>query len=203
MSRPRKASDEEVFAATYRAMTRLGPGELTLAEIASEAGLTAGALVQRFGSKRELLLRLAAGATESNAAFIRGLREKHRSPLAVLRAYAACLADLAASPAALARNLAYLQIDLTDPDFREHLLMQAKATRVALVEVLEDALASGELTRQANPESMARAIETTLSGSLITWAIYREGNAAIWLRQDLDLVLAPYLTPRRRGRLAG
>ena len=198
MPRPRKASDEDVFAATARAMMRLGPGELTLAEIASEAGLTAGALVQRFGSKRELLLRLSAGAVEGNAAFIRGLRAKHRSPLAVLRAYAECLADLAASPAALARNLAYLQIDLTDPDFRKHLLAQAKATRMEMAELLVDAVAEGEVTRDADPRELARVIETTLSGSLLTWAIYRDGAAARWLRDDLDAVLAPYLSKRRR-----
>ena len=66
--RPRKVSDEEIFAATYRAMTRLGPGELTLAEIATEAGVTAGALSQRFGSKRQLLLDLAEGAAASAGA---------------------------------------------------------------------------------------------------------------------------------------
>jgi AcrR family transcriptional regulator len=196
--RPRKVSDDEVFAAAYRAMTRLGPGELTLAEIAGEAGLTAGALVQRFGSKRELLLQLSAGAADGNAAFIRGLRAKHRSPLSVLRAYAECLADLAASPAALARNLAYLQIDLTDPDFRKHLLAQAKATRAAIVELLTDAIAEGELARDTNPRALARAVETALSGSLLTWAIYRDGGAARWLRDDVDAVLTPYLTKRRR-----
>jgi len=197
--RPRKASDDDVFAATYRAMTRLGPGELTLAEIAAEAGLTAGALVQRFGSKRDLLLQVSAGAADGNASFLRGLRRKHRSPLAVLRAYAECLADLAASPAALARNLAYLQIDLTDPDFRKHLLAQSRATRVALKELVEEGIAAGELAADADAESLSRAIETALSGSLITWAIYREGDAAPWLRADVDAVLAPYL-PRRRKR---
>ena len=143
MPRPRKVSDDDVFGATARAMSRLGPGELTLAEIAAEAGLTAGALVQRFGSKRGLLLQLSATAVDGNAEFIRGLRAKHRSPLAVLRAYAECLANLAASPAALARNLAYLQIDLTDPDFRKHLLAQAKATRAAIGELLLEAKAEG------------------------------------------------------------
>ena len=180
-------------------MTRLGPGELTLAEIAVEAGITAGALVQRFGSKRELLLQLSAGAADGNAEFIRGLRRKQRSPIAVLRAYAECLATLAASPAALARSLAYLQIDLTDPDFRKHLLAQAKATRVALREVIDEAVKAGELTSAADHEALARVIETTLSGSLITWAIYRDGDAAPWLRADIDAVLAPYL-PRRRRR---
>ena len=180
-------------------MTRLGPGELTLAEIAAEAGVTAGALVQRFGSKRDLLLQLSAGAADGNAQFIRGLRKKHRSPIAVLRAYAECLADLAASPAALARNLAYLQIDLTDPDFRKHLLAQALATRIALREVVDEAARAGELTSGVDAEALARVIETVLSGSLITWAIYRDGDAASWLRADVDAVLAPYL-PRRRRR---
>jgi len=197
VSRPRKVTDDEVFAAAYRAMTRLGPGELTLAEIAGEAGLTAGALVQRFGSKRELLLQLSAGAADGNAAFIRGLRAKHRTPLSVLRAYAECLADLAASPAALARNLAYLQIDLTDDAFRQHLLAQAKATRAAIEELLADAITEGELAHDTKPRELARVIETALSGSLITWAIYREGGAAKWLRNDVDAVLAPHLAKRR------
>lgn len=196
--RPRKVSDDEVFAAAYRAMTRLGPGEITLAEIAAEAGVTAGALVQRFGSKRELLLQLSAGAADTNAQFIRGLRKKQRSPIAVLRAYAECLAGLAASPAALARSLAYLQIDLTDADFRKHLLAQARATRVALREVIDDAAAEGELASDVDADALARVIETALSGSLITWAVYRDGDAAPWLRADVDAVLAPYLARRRR-----
>ena len=198
MSRPRKVSDDDVFAAAYRAMTRLGPGELTLAEIAAEAGVTAGALVQRFGSKRELLLRLSAGAAEGNATFIRGLRAKHRSPVSVLRAYAQCLADLAASPAALARNLAYLQIDLTDEDFRKHLLAQATATRAAMEELLEEAITEGELRPNTDARELARAVETALSGSLMTWALYRDGAAAKWLRRDVDAVLTPYLVKRRR-----
>jgi AcrR family transcriptional regulator len=179
-------------------MTRLGPGELTLADIAAEAGVTAGALVQRFGSKRELLLQLSAGAADANAAFIRGLRRKHRSPLAALRAYAECLADLAASPAALARNLAYLQIDLTDLDFRKHLLAQAQATRVAIVELLRDAVDVGELVPDTDTRALARAVETALSGSLLTWASYRAPGAARWLKDDLNAVLRPYQTKRRR-----
>src|SRR5438067_3576429 len=99
--RPRKVSDEDVFAATMRAMSRLGPGELTLAKIAAEAGVTAGALVQRFGSKRALLLALSQQAATGADDFIRELLRKHTSPLAALRAYAECFAQLAASPGAL------------------------------------------------------------------------------------------------------
>ena len=124
--RPRKVSDDEVFAATYRAMSRLGPSELTLAAIAEEAGVTAGALVQRFGSKRDLLLALSGRYANSTTEMFAGLKTAARSPMAAIRAYADCLAQMAVSPAALARSLSYLQIDLTDPDFRPHLEVQAR-----------------------------------------------------------------------------
>jgi len=197
--RPRKVSDDDIYAATYRAMTRVGPGELTLATIAAEAGVTAAALSHRFGSKRELLLALAAGAAASAGEFIRSLAERHRSPLGAVREYAECMAHLAPSPAVLARNLAYLQIDLADPDFRGHLARQARATRAALEELLTQAVAARELSRGTDVRALARTLEVALNGSLITWAFYQEGTAAKWLRENTDAVLAPHLVKRRRS----
>ena len=196
--RPRKVSDDEVLAAAYRAMSRLGPGELTLAEIAGEAGVTAGALTQRFGSKRALLLALSAGAAASSGDFLRALGAKHRSPLAAIRDYAQCMSNLAESPAALSRNLAYLQIDLTDAEFRAHLAVQARATRAGLRDLLDAAVEARELAPRTDVGTLARTVETVLSGSLLTWALYREGTAARWMRDDIDAVLAPHRVRRRR-----
>jgi AcrR family transcriptional regulator len=197
--RPRKVSDDEVFAAAYRAINRLPPSELTLAEIAAEAGVTAGALAQRFGSKRELLLALSQGAAGAAEGFIDQLRAKHRSPIAALRDYAACLAQLAASPAAMARNLAYLQIDLADPAFRRHLLTNARGTRAGLERLVAEAVAAGELASATDAPALARTIEAVLGGSMLTWAIYREATAERWMRDDLEAVLAPHLAKRRRN----
>jgi hypothetical protein len=66
--RPRKVSDDEIFLAAQRVMSRRGPKELTLADIAAEAGVTAGRLVQRFGGKRELLLALSSRSSPGSAA---------------------------------------------------------------------------------------------------------------------------------------
>jgi AcrR family transcriptional regulator len=198
--RPRKVTDEELFAAAYTAMTKLGPGELTLGAIAKEAGVTAAVLVQRFGSKRDLLLILAerysGGAGEMMTAFA----QRHRSPLAALRDYAECMADMASSPAALARNFAYLQIDLTDPDFRVHLAKGARDTRDGLRRMIQSAVDAGELVSGVNAARLARTIEAVMGGSLLTWAFYQEGPAARWVRADLDAVLAPYLPPDKPTR---
>jgi AcrR family transcriptional regulator len=196
--RPRKVSDSQLFAATHAVMSRVGPRELTLAAIAKEAGVTAAVLVQRFGSKRALLLALAEKYSAGSGEFMVALAKQHASPLAALRAYTGCMAGMAASPAALARNLAYLQIDMTDPDFRRHLVRQARATRAGLQRIVEAATKAGELTPSVRPAHLARTIEAVLSGSLITWGFYREGTAAGWMRADLEGVLEPWLTKRRR-----
>ena len=198
--RPRKVSDEQVFAATHRATNRLAPSELTLAEIAKEAGVTAGALAQRFGSKRLLLLALARGAAESTGGFIAELKAAHKSPLTAVVAYAECMAQLAQSPAALARNLAYLQIDLADPDFREQLAVQARATRAGLEDLLASAVSAGELKRGTDVVALARTVEAMVNGSMMTWAFYHDGPAERWIRDDVNAVLAPYRKRRPNAK---
>ncbi|HEV8581573.1 MAG TPA: TetR/AcrR family transcriptional regulator [Thermoanaerobaculia bacterium] len=200
--RPRKASDEEVFAATQRAMMRLGPAQLTLHEIAVEAGLTAGALVQRFGSKHGLLVAMMAKMSDWPRQFFAELRAAHGSPLAALYAYADCFGQMGETPATLAHHLSYLQLDLTDPDFLRYTSAQARATREELRALLDAAVAAGELTKGADTASLARAAEVTLSGSLMTWAFYRDKPLPAWMRDDLDRLFEPHrrISPPRRSR---
>ena len=195
--RRRKAEDSEVFAAMVRVMLRVGPAELTLAAIAAEAGLTAGALVQRFGSKRQLLhahARYAASTGDIGVDTPRAARTS--SPLATLRGVTVMYARLAESPRAALRSLAYLHNDLADPVLRRHLLRLNRATRVRYERLLADAVAARELRADTDVQALARMIEVTLGGSFLAWTIYRKGPAARHLRQDLDAALRPYL---RRG----
>lgn len=196
--RPRKVTDQQLFAAAHAVMSKVGPRELTLAAIAKQAGVTAAVLVQRFGSKRDLLLALSEEAAKGANEFFAALAKQHASPLAALYAYADCVSGMAVSPVALARNLAHLQIDLTDPDFRRHLVKQARATRVGLRRLVAAAAEARELAGNVQPTQLARTIEATLSGSLLTWAFYQKGTAAQWIRADLEAVLAPYLPKRYR-----
>jgi hypothetical protein len=110
------------------------------------------------------------------------------------------MADLAPTPDALLRNLAYLQGDLTDHVLRRHLVENARLTRREIEALLEAAIAAGELRRNADVRALARTVETVISGSLMSWAMYREGKAVDWIGQDLQAVLAPWLKrPRARG----
>jgi AcrR family transcriptional regulator len=193
MGRPRKVSDDDVYAAALRVMSRVGPAQLTLAEIASEAGVTAGALVQRFGSKRQLLLTMAGLLGTGMAEFFAQLRTRHTSPVAVIRAYAECMAEMAKTPGALLRNFAYLQVDLSDPDLRGQLVAQSKSVHKELAALLREGIAAGELRADTDVPWLVRNLEALISGALLTWAFHQQGSAAAWLRKHVDALLAPHL----------
>jgi hypothetical protein len=112
------------------------------------------------------------------------------------------MADLAPTPEALLRNLAYLQLDLTDDVLRGHLVENARATRREIEALLASAVAAGELRRDVDVRALARTVEVVVSGSLMSWATYREGKAVDSIVRDLDAVLAPWVTMRdgRRPR---
>lgn len=192
-------TDAAVVKAAARVISRRGPTEFTLADVAAEAGLSPATLIQRFGSKRGLLLQLTRAAAGSVDGCFTMARAAHRSPLKALLAAVLEMARMAETPQALANTLAFLHLDLTDPEFRESILVHSRATLAGYRALLEDAIRAGEL-RQCNAEPLARVVAATAHGSLVSWAFFQKGRAVDWLRQDLEMVLAPYRVARKKTR---
>lgn len=196
--RPRTISDEAILAALARAISRVGPGRLTLAHVAAEAGLAAPTIAQRFGSKRGLLLAFAArGPGELEKSFARA-RVTHPSPLSALLSDPGGATQAMGSPDALAHHLAFLQLELADPEFHQHVLQHARVAREQIRLLLDAAVEHGEL-RPCDTTSVARAIHVTYNGTLITWAIFRQDELASRLREEIEFILQPFRPPANRG----
>ena len=187
-------------------MARLGPVRLTLAEVAREAGLSAATLVQRFGSKRGLLLAVSASAVTGIdgcfEAILERVRRERRSPLAALIDAATEMSRNSQSPEEMANHLAFLQIDVSDPDFHAHMLELSRRIESGYRALLDAAVAAGEIVK-CDTARLARAIGGLCGGSLIGWAVFREGTAEAWVRKDLDVLIGPYRTasrPKKGGR---
>ena len=138
--RPRTVPDEHILGAAQRAMSRLGPARLTLAEVAKEAGLSPATLVQRFGSKRGLMLALWAAAVDGVDACFEMLRPAHASPLDALLAAATMMSRHTKSPEEMANHLAFLQIDVSDPEFHRHMLVLSQRTEAGYRALLDEAV---------------------------------------------------------------
>jgi AcrR family transcriptional regulator len=194
--RPRETSDAEILAATARVMQCLGPGEITLADVAKEAGVVPATLIQRFGTKRALLLATVKTAPAGVPAQFAAARAKYASPLkALIELFVDC-SGFASTPEAIANGLAYLQIDLTDPDFRAITLAQFKSIREETRKLLDSAVAARELI-PCDTTELARLIQQVNGGSLLDWAVFRQGTLSHWVRQDFEALLRPYRAPRQ------
>jgi AcrR family transcriptional regulator len=203
MSRRKTTSDADVLAATFRVVSRIGPVRLTLADVAAEAGLAPATLLQRFGSKRGLLLAAAEqGMAGVEECFAR-IRSAHRSPLQALCASFEETTHMCESPEAMANSLAFLEIDLTDPDFHRLALENSRAMLVGYRALLDEAVAAREIV-PCDTARLARALSALCGGSMLSWAILREGTVTQWLRDDIDTLLAPFrVQPGRRPRSGG
>jgi AcrR family transcriptional regulator len=200
--RPRTKDDGAILEAAGRIVSRVGPGKFTLADIAREAGLSAATLVQRFGSKRGLMLALAGSARDSVEACFAAVRSAHPSPLAALVAAATEMTNYVQSPEEMANHLAFLQTDLSDPEFYAVMLENSRRIEAGYCRLLEEAVKAGEL-KPCNSTRLARAVGAMSGGSLIGWAVYRQGTAEAWVRADLATLLDPYRSPARPRRTAG
>lgn len=183
MGRPRKRSDAEILDAAQLVVDRFGPGKFTLAAVATEIGLTAAALIQRFGSKRGLLLALTrrrADAVPQQWAQARGNRAPLDELITTLCDQAGCVAD----PGAFSNALAMLHLDLSDPEFYDSALRYAQATRHQIEALLIEAIQTGDL-RDREPQEVASRIEMTYNGTLMTWAIHRDDDLGALLERNL------------------
>lgn len=196
--RPRQTSDEEILAATARVMQRRNPAQLTLADVANEAGVVPATLIQRFGTKRGLLLALCRAAPASVPQEFAGARAKYKSPITTLiELYSKCSA-FAPTPEAMANGLAYLQIDLTDPEFHAITLAQFRAIRDETRKLLDEAVTAREL-RECDTAELAGLIQQLNGGAMLAWAVYRQGSVDSWVRRELKALLAPYRRQHKIG----
>jgi len=187
--------------ATVRAMQRVSPVDLTLADVAKEAGVVPATLIQRFGTKRELLLANCKVWTAGVAERFADARKRHGSPLRTIVEYFVEQSAFAATPETMAHFLAYVQIDLTDPAFHAELLSQSRKTRAEIEKLLKEAAALGEL-KDCDTAALSSLIQQLNSGAMIEWAVGRSGKVGAAIRTSLLELLRPYLRNFRHGNPA-
>jgi hypothetical protein len=147
--------------------------------------------------------RRARSARDSVDTCFEALHRSHRSPLATVLAAGTEMTRYVNSPEEMSNHLAFLQTDLSDPDFYAVMLENARRIVDGYRRLLDEAVAAGELV-PCDTARLARAVDAVAGGSLIGWAVHRKGTAEAWVRADLHTLLEPYrsavkTSPARRS----
>jgi AcrR family transcriptional regulator len=184
--------DSAILDAAARVMGRTGPAGLTLALIAAEVGLVPATLVQRFGSKRGLLLALSARTVARVDADAAGVRAEHDSPLAALDALVTGLWPVELTPEEYANHLAFLCADLADAEARAHALAAHAAQDRATAELLAEAVGRGELRPDTEPAALTATVQAAVTGAGLLWSLDHRATLPARRREALHAALAPY-----------
>jgi AcrR family transcriptional regulator len=199
--RPRTVDDSTILEAAIRVLSRMGSDRLTLADVGAEAGLSAATLVQRFGSKRDLMLSLLRHATTAVDARFSMAIAADESPLESLFNAAMDRVDPRDGPATLSNRLAFFLSQLDDPDFHALALEDSNRAVEGYKQLIDRAIEAGELTDgYLDSTQLANTIHSATMGTLVTWSIYRQGNLRNRIRRDLDVLVRPFRRgPRKVG----
>jgi AcrR family transcriptional regulator len=198
--RPRTVDDSTILEAAVAVLGRIGSERLTLADVGGEAGLSAATLVQRFGSKRELMLsalRFATGGMEDR---LDAARYNNESPLEAIFAAAVDRTGVFGGPEELAHLLAFYLSDLGDPEFRALAAENQRKAVAGYKRLLDEAVAAGELAESyVDTAQLADTVYSLTIGSLATWTVAAEGTYRSHIRRDLDVLMRPFRRGPRRA----
>ena len=194
--RPRTVHDDAILDAAIEVLSRLGSERMTLADVGSEVGLSAATLVQRFGSKRELMLALLRHVIGNIDARFESAIANHPSPLDALYAAAADRAGPLEGHVTLANRLSFYLSELDDPEFHSVAVENHRRAVDGFKRLIDNAIEAGELAEgYTDSAQLAEAIYTMQMGSLVNWAVTNDGTLKATIRREIDVLLRPF----RRG----
>lgn len=175
MPRRKTLSDEAVLDAALGVMVEKGPTDFTLADIGRAAGLAPATLVQRFGSKQELVV---AAFTLDNDRFGEALNAapKTRGAAAVIALFL-ILTPAEVDVALFADQLLWLRQDMRDPHMNTLARIRFSRLRAAIAERLPPLAMA--------PIDAARLIEAQWHGALNQWGLEPEGRLVDYVTRAL------------------
>jgi len=185
MSRPLAATNDKVFDAIDQVVAQAGPAGLTLGRVGSVVGVTAGALVQRFGSKQELL---AAYARSRHRQMTPELDRRGRPALNVLREVIRHAIPPAMPPAEHCHRLAFR---LLVPELKPLWATELGGMSEVAVALLDQAVEEGELP-DCDTAALASNLVAIWQGAILSWAALGRGDCADWVIARVNSVLDLY-----------
>jgi AcrR family transcriptional regulator len=202
MARPRTMTDDAILDATEQSIAEYGPTAFALDDVARRLGVSAQALIHRFGSKQALVLAVAERRGRHATAAMEAAADHGASPLrAMLDFFERRMRSRHYSRRAIASGLAFTLAGVSDDAIRPHIVIQVAAIRANLRAFIAAAVTAGELHGEV--DSIATLVEAVYNGALYLWLVDRHGTAWSYFEPTLNALLAPYRTATHRPRGRG
>jgi AcrR family transcriptional regulator len=183
MPRPKTIPDAALLDAALELVHRDGPSGLTFATLAERVSLSPSTVVQRFGTKDNLLRAALIHAWDAlDAATERAIRSASLDSGGVIDMLVTLTAQYDAND--YADQLMVLREDLRDPVLRA----RGEAWIAALAAAIEERLGDGSDT-----DGLGELVVAHWQGTVTVWSFTRPGPLRSTVRDSLDSLLARIL----------
>lgn len=159
------ARRDAILGAAARLFARKGISGATMAEIASDADLSAGAIYRYYKSKEELLRAVFDEASARNRELFHGAAEHAASPLDALQQVGRKVWIEIDDPDDLVCDVQMALSAARDPeDFGVDLRAARNEVRQLMLEMIRQAQAAGEIDPSIEPKDLALILHACTSG---------------------------------------
>jgi AcrR family transcriptional regulator len=166
-------SRDALLEAAARGLSRYGYGNLTMADVAREAGYTRGALYHQFKDKEDLALAVLRWANETWQREVGEPARRESEPVAALLAMARGHAVLCRRD--VARVAMALRVEFSNRDHR--IAREIERVQSGLVKRLAQLIAAGRKTGSIPPGPPTNVVALALVGALEGAVIMTSGRA--------------------------
>lgn len=184
---PKKTiDDDQVLEKALLVISEKGPETFTLADVGKAVGLAPATLMQRFGSKRALLIKAAKYVPAKLKGDLAKLKAKALPWDEELMILLSDVPEGLGNRQDIANSLGLLKLDMIDPELHPIARELMERLRTRIKELLEQAKLKGELVSNTAVDELAWELDALRHGLVIQWTLSGTGSLQDWLKKGLE-----------------
>jgi AcrR family transcriptional regulator len=177
--------DALVLEKALLVISEKGPEIFTLADVGKAVGLAPATLMQRFGSKRALLIQAAKHVPAKLKEDLEKLKAKGLSWDVELMELLGETPEGFGTRQDIANSLGLLKLDMIDSELHPIARELMERLRNRIKELLEKAKAEGQLSTRTDTDMLAWELDALRHGLVIQWTLSGDGSLQGWLKKGI------------------
>jgi AcrR family transcriptional regulator len=183
MPQKKRIDDQSVLEKALVVISEHGPDRFTLADVGKAVGLAPATLMQRFGSKQQLLIQAAKQAAVKLKRDLEELKGKQLSWDQELIQLLSAMPEGFGSRQDIANSLGVLKLDMVDPELHPIARHLFEALRQRIQELLQQGQSCGELEASLDIDVATWELDALRHGLVIQWTLSGNGTLQKWLEK--------------------
>lgn len=183
MPRKKTIDDETLLKMVLEVITKVGPTTFSLKDLRKKTGLSPATLLQRFGSKKNILHKAIELSNSHLGDRFTNRVAISKSPTEEIINIYLDLSMQFSRPIDVANGLDILKLDITEKKLNKLTRKYFEIRRKKIEYLIILAQEKNEITSKINAAELVLTLESLWQGSIMLWALIGKGQIHEWLKK--------------------